>query len=490
MKHYILSASLVLLFTACGTTEEANEIIEEIIEQSTVVENDDMNDNVDKDIVIKENDETNVTQINDISEPIEEHSEQSTTVENNDTIDEIIIIEEDNDTDAKEATLVTALDLINQFRIDSGLNKLSLNDELSLSSLNHAKYLIENDISSHDEVNSNAQFYTGFAPADRAIYTGYNSRFVLENLSTGQKDVANSLDGLMGAIYHRFAFLDFNVDLIGYGIENDAYVYNMGNSYLNTLCNANSFSGYGQYYTNVCADESFRIEKSIYDDTKKILNNSNPSYVIYPYDNQKDVTPVFYQESPDPLPNHDVSGYPISVEFNENDYDMSLFTLNHFTLTNSDGRDIDLISHSGDSLNIMSQTNDSNKKFTQFQFAIFPEQRLEYNTSYDVVFSYDYNNSSNIIEWSFTTKSLENLIKFNNSDVTINSDVSYNIYFEPSSNTELINNISSSCSSTIDIDYTFYDNNTLSFHLSGNSGDYCYIDLNDGDKSFKLNIAN
>jgi uncharacterized protein YkwD len=388
-----------------------------------------------------------------------------------------------------EQSTTTIIDRLNQLRKDSGLSELYINTLLTQSATNHTNYLVANNLSGHYE-DSNLSGYTGYAPVDRTMYVGYKSRSVSENLSVGQATEQQSLDGLMSAIYHRFGFLDLNIDEIGYDNNATTYVYNMGNSYLNNLCNDANYTDSGAYYYNVCADGSFRVESSKYLTQNNILIDNNPSYIIYPYKDETNIQPVFFEESPDPLPNYSVSGYPISIEFNSNDFNMSKMTIDSFTLEDSNGNSLELIEQN-DSNTIMSKANDFNLHFKDTQFAIFPKYRLDFNSTYSANIDYTYDSVAKNINWQFTTTDVSNLVIFNNSDIDINLDKSYTIYFPPVDSSDVIATYSISCSYTsggsVTPNIDVYDKNTLIINISGEDVNSCDISLN-GSNKVTLNI--
>lgn len=373
-----------------------------------------------------------------------------------------------NQTIVNNETIITKLNLL---RKQSGMISLKDNAFLNISALNHAKYLDEQDVSGHYETNSSSIYYTAYEPFQRALVAGYKTRKVSENLSVGQESEELSLEGLMSAIYHRFGFLDFEIDEIGYGKLNQTYVYNMGNSYITSLCDDANFTTPGWYNENVCENASFRIEVKKYNDTINILLDKNPSYVIYPFLNQTNISPVFYEESPDPLPNHGVSGYPISIEFNSFDFNISNLTLNSFILKDNNLNSIDLIEHNNSS--IMSKLNDPNAHFTNYQFAIFPDKRLDYNTTYHVEVLYTYEGNSFNINWDFKTKELINLIRYNDTNISMELNKEYYIYFAPNDSNDTISNYSISYTylgtNDVQIVKSLYDKNTLKLKLSGSS---------------------
>lgn len=157
------------------------------------------------------------------------------------------------------------LHYLNQLRRATGLIPLQREPILETGAQNHAKYLIENDQLRHEQRTTDKNF-TGLTSADRAIYTGYRSNFVTENISTDNRDYKASIDTLFSAIYHRFAFLDFQIDQIGIGILQNptqrskiAYVYNMGLSSIHTLCGGDTFQDHGKYIYSICKDKMYKI---------------------------------------------------------------------------------------------------------------------------------------------------------------------------------------------------------------------------------------
>ncbi len=386
----------------------------------------------------------------------------------------------------------TVLTILNSLRKNSGMTTLKTNNYLNIAALNHANYLDNLNQAGHYETNSSTTqtYFTGITPAERTWYAGYKTKYVIENLSTGQQTPTLSLDGLMSAIYHRFGFLDFAIDEIGYGNSNNIYVYDMGNSYLNNLCDGDNFDGSGEYYYNVCKDTNFKIQKSLYDQEKDIIVDQNPPYVIYPYNTQQNVTPVFYNEIPDPLADYNVSGYPVSIEFNQNDFNMSKFSLDTFVLENSNNENIELIPQN-DGSTFMDQNNDPNQRFTQYQFAIFPKERLNFNTIYKTKLTYTYDGNSYHKEFSFTTKALPNLINVTTDTIALKLNTQYYLYFKPQNADDTIHTYSISYhysgTNNVNIIYSYYDKNTIALKLSGSSLEDATITLNN-TKNITVNI--
>ena len=404
-----------------------------------------------------------------------------------------------DDTTNKKYTIIEESDDIinrlNEIRQKSGMIKLTTATSLVKSSYNHAYYLDTNNLSGHIEEKDKKNF-TGEHASNRVLYTGFRTKFVSENVSIWQKTKNDSLEGLMSAIYHRFGFLDFEINTIGFAKIGYVYVYNMSNSDINDLCYGNNYEKSG--YVSLCKDKSFRIQYSKYINTLNKTINSNPMYVIYPYRNQKDVQTVFFEETPDPLPTYNVSGYPISIEFNKNHYNMENFSINSFIIYDNNNNVLELAKDFLDSNSILSMDNDVNKHITdKYKYAIFPAKRLEYGKTYNVEFSYNINGNSKKIKWSFTTKTLPNLININNetNEITIDNNKSYNLFIEPINKNDILNKRSIVCfyknSIIPKLDISFYDRNTIKLKVEGEDINYCNLKLyknNIETRTIKINI--
>ncbi|MCF6207191.1 MAG: CAP domain-containing protein [Sulfurovum sp.] len=358
-----------------------------------------------------------------------------------------------------------ALSLLNEIRESMGMNTLIHNESLAAAAQAHADYLVWNHVTSHNEIPGHRGF-TGRRPSDRAFRAGYLSSQVSENLSTKNPDARNSIDGLFSAIYHRFGFLDMSIDEAGVGVSQErkdtewsAFVYLMGNSRLNALCHEPSFKGYGRYVYGVCRDKKHRISQKRFLSAKHANNEYNPKIVFYPYDGQTDVPPVFYSEIPDPLPDYDVSGFPISVAFN--DFYFYKVELISFKLYDGRGREVVPV-------RIMNRSNDPHGRFTSHQFALFPMKRLEYDTDYRVEVVYRDKGSKKRRSWTFHTKRLDETlfrIAKRTGTITIKPHKSYLLYLVPLDGHDVIKGVQF----PEDVDVTFYDNNTLRITLMSDS---------------------
>ncbi|MEA1880511.1 MAG: CAP domain-containing protein [Campylobacterota bacterium] len=380
------------------------------------------------------------------------------------------------------ATLLQAtdgFDYLNSFRTQAGMPVFSVQNQLEQAAQNHSDYMQINTVSGHAE-DRILNGYTGDYATQRAAYTGYKAA-VAENVSAGTPTVEGSIDGLFSAIYHRFGFLSLDYDEVGIGISdnNNYYTYNMGNSSVNNACTSSTASS---GYTLVCVDPNEIISQTEYENRSDTIKASSVDIIVWPSVNSTNTPPVFYEESPDPLPNHSVSAYPISVEFNEGSFS-SAPSMTSFTVKDGSGLNQSLITHSGQGM-VMNENSDPNSKFSPYQHAIFSEQRLEWGSRYDVTLGYSFEGNAYTKNWCFTTRSLKNKVdKFyrvgTSADTILNvmSGQTYAIYIVPNAmNTNILQSYSSSTTTNL----SFIDRNTISVQLTGANGTGTNLTLGTG----------
>jgi hypothetical protein len=272
-------------------------------------------------------------------------------------------------------------------------------------------------------------------------YAGYATPQVIENVSTHNQSYKESINGLFSAIYHRLAFLDFRSDAIGIGISQNkykksqtAFVYNMSSSGLENL------------YKNKKNITSRNIN-AVLNNNKKL----NKNVVIYPFKGQKEVPPAFFDELPDPLPEHKVSGFPISISFNSLYHKKA--KLLKFELYNNEGVQVN------NTLKFDYKT-DPNKRLEKLDFVLFPLERLLWNSKYHVKFLARVDQKLVTKEWSFSTQKFNmplHIVNNNNGLYPMKQMDSHVFYFPPSSKVDLLHDIA--YPSNIDIE--FIDKNTI-----------------------------
>ena len=363
---------------------------------------------------------------------------------------------------------IQARTYLNSIREAMQMLPLIQNDTLASAAQAHADYLVLNNESTHDEIEGHQNF-TGIRPIDRTLYAGYNSLKVSENLSTENPNAQSSIDGLFSAIYHRFGFLNPDIDEIGVGVTQDkkksaqsAFVYVMGNSQHNRLCLNTSFTGSGKYIYGVCKKHEHRIKEILFNNVLTYNKRKNIEIILYPYDGQAEVPPAFYSEVPDPLPDHEVSGFPISIEFN--DYFFKDVELYSFKLFKKGGEEVG-------NVQFMDKNSDPHQRFTENQYALFPLERLEYDAEYSAEVEYRSNNKTENLTWSFKTQiPTEKLhtVTQKEESIEIGSGKSHVIYFKPLDAHDIVKNIQF----PTDVDIQFIDNNTLKLTLMSDDRDH------------------
>ncbi len=285
---------------------------------------------------------------------------------------------------------------VNAVRRSAGMIPLQNNYALSRSAYHHAKYLGRLRRKGHMERPGSA-YYFGKTPFDRMARAGYPSRAGVENISYGDSSYARSVRVLMATLYHRLAFLDFRIDVMGsseYGNRKGRiYVYDMGSSPVAKLCSGGSLSGGGSYVYGICADRSRRIPRSRFQKALQSVERRNGKIVLWPPAGAWDVPRSFIRETPDPIPGIYHAGYPVTVQFNPAYY--RRVKLRRFRLYDEKEKALKAkILHAG---------NDRNHKLGPGDFALIPLKRLAPGHSYRVLFEADADGKRIRKSWSFRT---------------------------------------------------------------------------------------
>jgi len=356
-----------------------------------------------------------------------------------------------------------ALNYLNALRKGAGLVSFTSHNQLKQAARNHGDYLIE----------ANNSYFTGTYASDRIIHAGYNTPLVIENVSSNNQNYKESIDGLFSAIYHRMAFLDFRGDEIGIGIRQNlddktktAFVYNMSAKALNKLYKDKNFKN---------PKEGF-IPSKILTQALNSHKDNNAKVVTYPFKNQEDVPAAFFDELPDPLPLHRVSGFPISVSFNQAHFQS--VELVQFQLFNKDGVLVN------DTLTY-DHKSDPHQRLNSFDFVLFPLTRLDWNSQYQVKFIAMVDGKKVEKNWSFKTRTFEeplHTVTSTQNKFTIHKNESNIFYFPPSSKVDILQSLMYPAS--VDID--FIDKNTIKLTALKESIEP--IILNIGQHTLELDI--
>lgn len=367
----------------------------------------------------------------------------------------------------------SALDYLNELRQQAGMQPFAQHQQLQQSSQQHADYLAINHEWGHAQL-PGRQGFIAAVPMERMLKAGYNNRHGSENVSSHRGSVSpkKSVDGLMSAIYHRLAFLSFDHDQLGIGhaSENNfhSYVYNMGNSQKEQLCTApENFEAPGQYLFKICSLDEKKIRKEVFDQAQNRVRSGNADFVVWPYDKATQISPAFYKEAPDPLPGIDVSGYPVSIQFNPAVFEGQAPRVARFELYRlPDGKKVELAAY-------FNKNSDINQKFNEFEHAIFPMHRLEWNTGYRAELDYfDVKGHKHQVAWEFRTTDFQ-IPRYDlrgGETITSNGEP-FVVYMKPLSSQDGVAEYTLSYQGFRSVDVAIYDPHTLVVDPKGVSGE-------------------
>lgn len=274
-----------------------------------------------------------------------------------------------NEAGAPRQTGDMATDGFNWFnfrRQQMGLAAVARNAQVDKAALAHSNYQGVNDFITHDEVSTRRGF-TGATVFERLQSAGYalpasNYAFGEVISATGDRSGVNAAEELITAIYHRFVIMEPKFLEAGAGA-------------------AAGSSGYTYFTTNFAT---------------RTLNQGglgNGGLVTYPFNGQQNLPIVFYsnQEQPDPVPDRNEVGYPVSVHADIS----STLTVGSFTISPR-GRA---------PLSTLLLTYDKDKNIAEPSVAaIIPVDVLQPQTDYDVRFIGRVDNVAVDRSWSFRTR--------------------------------------------------------------------------------------
>jgi uncharacterized protein YkwD len=268
---------------------------------------------------------------------------------------------------APTATGDTATDGFNWFnyrRNQIGLSTLTRNTRIDTAAAGHSNYLRLNNTVVHTQTQGNPGF-TGVNLSDRFAAAGYTlvAPYAYGEVISAASDRSGfyHAEELIAAIYHRFVVFEPVFREMGTGASTNSSNYTYFTADLATI------NGYG---TGV----------------------GRGNIANYPADGQTGVPTSFFSdnESPDPVPNQNEVGYPISVHA-----DISAqIRVTSFTVRPRGGADL--------TVRLLARASDTETPTSAA--AIIPLTTLRAGTIYDVSFSGTVDSVQVSRNWSFTTK--------------------------------------------------------------------------------------
>ncbi|MCC6070592.1 CAP domain-containing protein [Massilia sp. GCM10020059] len=255
---------------------------------------------------------------------------------------------------------------INYRRAQAGMPVLTRNELLDRAAAGHSEYQKANNIVSHEQTVGKPGF-TGVNQGDRMLAAGY-----VYNRGTyayGEVISATSngsgfymAEELITAIYHRFVIFEPKFKEVGTGA-------------------ATTSAGYTYFTTNFAATNGYGP------------GVGSRNLVTWPFNGQVKVASNFFSdyEAPDPVPNLNEVGYPVSVHA---DIDVNV-VVQSFTMRPRGGADLQTR---------LIKAGENTSARTSPAAAIVPLAVLKANTVYDVTFTGTLNGVPTTKTWFFTTK--------------------------------------------------------------------------------------
>lgn len=265
----------------------------------------------------------------------------------------------------------TATDGFNWFnfrRQQAGVQVVSRNAALDAAALGHSNYQAVNNVVTHEQTAGKPGF-TGVTVGDRLSAAGYQftpgGSFAYGEVISATSDSSgvNAAEDLLAAIYHRFVILEPMFKEAGAGAATA------------------SGSGALTYFTTEFAANG--LDRGL---------GARGRIVTYPFADQPRVPRNFFSdnESPDPVPDRNEVGYPISVHADIT----AVVSVQSFSVR----------PRGGNVLPVRLLTSSTDSQTSTSVAAIIPLSPLASGTTYDVQFSGQVDGVNVNRNWSFTTR--------------------------------------------------------------------------------------
>ncbi|MGK5020920.1 CAP domain-containing protein [Janthinobacterium lividum] len=248
-------------------------------------------------------------------------------------------------------------------RSQIGLSPLVRNGLIDSAALGHSNYLNINSTVAHEQLLDKPGF-TGVKLGNRLAKAGYVLASLQGEVIAGASNTSGFYlaEELVTAIYHRFVIFEPLFKEGGAGAAVNA-------------------AGYAYFTSDLASNRSYGPGLAA------------AQIVTYPFGGQQRVAVSFSSDSeaPDPVPNQDVVGYPISVHAN---YGTSVDVTAFSVRQRGAGTDL--------AVRLLASGSDAHTPISAA--AIVPLAPLSANTSYDVRFIGKINGADIATNWSFSTR--------------------------------------------------------------------------------------
>lgn len=250
------------------------------------------------------------------------------------------------------------LHLLNHYRQVAGLTTVKLDRQLSAGCMEHANYMVQNQgtdavagLNPHTE-----RWYLPGASAAGAACAKAADLFI------GVSDLGVAIDVWMAGMYHRRPILDPQLERIGVG--------------------------YARLPDGMLT-AALRFENA--------TRRGGTWPVAYPADKQADVPLDYGAETPNPIPNHGIGGYPITLQFPPFDKVTGVSA----KLTDGTGKPVEFF---------VSDPQHPATSFGQFGvICLIPKQSLQPQHAYSVRIDATWKGKPGSWTWSFSTISLRRI---------------------------------------------------------------------------------
>lgn len=253
---------------------------------------------------------------------------------------------------------------LNYRRAQAGMPALRRNPQLDLAAEGHANYQQLNDVVTHAEDSQHAGFVAATA-SERLRAAGFpllTTSFADGEViaATGAPDGFAAVEGLLGAIYHRYVVLEPMFNAVGAGAAH--------------------------------RDGSFHWLTMNLVGIKPSGGIAKGSIAVWPLPSQTRVRTNFFsdQETPDPVPQVDEVGYPVSVHANLN----TMLHVDRFTLSDPNCKPVE----------VRQLDAAADPDTPSSAAAVIPLQPLRSGTTYSVSFAGRVDGQAVERRWRFTTR--------------------------------------------------------------------------------------
>lgn len=214
------------------------------------------------------------------------------------------------------------------------------------------------------------------------------------------------------------------------------------------------------------------------DDLERARLTALPELVLWPPDGADDVPPAFFIEEPDPLPDRDVAGFPLSIQVNPGRVDdVVLQALTLQRLGEAGSQPVA-------ATRLLDRETDPNGLLSAFEFALFPLERLAWNARYRAVAELSLDGRPRRVEWTFATRRSRApvvTVTGPSQRIVVDNGADYWLYLPPDETHALtVRSVRSQFRHGSRVDMQVVDSNTLQVRLQAHRCDRVRLQFDSG----------